>query len=122
MTAATLRRGSALALCAGLLAGCGSRVPAGPLRAGGLTVTFAPDPPLARQPDRVCVAGASGAVTIAMSMPGMSMGPVPQTALSTGPGGEACGEVLFVMAGRWNVDLRLPGGAAAGPLPVEVRA
>jgi hypothetical protein len=113
---------AALGLGAVLLAGCGPVAPPGPLHAGGLTVTFAPDPPVARHPDRMCVRGASGPVTVRMFMPGMSMGPVPRPALAAGPGGQACGSVLFLTSGRWDVELELPGGGAAGPLPVEVRA
>lgn len=116
----TQARGVAAALGALLLAGCGRAAPTGPLHRDGLTVTFAPDPPLARRPDRICVAGVDGAVTVRMWMTAMSMGPVPGATLRSEAGGPACGSVLFVMEGRWELELALSGGRSVGPLPVEV--
>jgi hypothetical protein len=87
-----------------------------------VTVTFQPDPPVARRPATLCAERAGGRPHTAARiwMAGMSMGPLPSPVLTPRPGGAACGQVLFVMGGLWDVAVSGPGGATAGPVPVEV--
>jgi len=109
-----MARTALAALALALTAGCGI-----PASTPGARLTFLPDPPAARRGETLCasIAGSAPPTAARVWMPGMPH-PVTTTPLAPDGQGASCGQVIFVMGGRWAVTLQ--GGDGSATVTVEV--